>query len=106
MDGSVAVAIRLLGLTDIPLAFFLSTADGTDPETAAASGEDYVSVVMMPVNFIPSLSVVTQITVNFQLINDDTVENSEQFQIMLESLDGVNVDGNSTVITIQDNDCK
>lgn len=106
MDGTVAVAIRLLGSTDIPLPFFLFTAEGTDPEVAATSGEDFVSISMMPVVFSSSLSAVTE---NFPLINDDIVERSEQFEIMLEraeSLDGVNIDRNATVITIQDNDCE
>ena len=110
MDGTVAVAIRLLGLTDIPLTFFLSTAEGTDPATPAAiSGEDFVSISMMPVVFNPSLNAVAQLTVNFPLINDDTVESNEQFQIMLEetaNLGGVSIDRNTTVITIQDDDCE
>ena len=104
-DCSVAVEIRLLGLSDIPLTLFLSTNDQT-----ATSGEDYVSVSMMPVIFNPSnsLSMVTQ-SVTFQLINDATVENSEQFEILLEngeSLAGVGIDRNMTIVIIQDNDCE
>lgn len=109
MDGAVAVAIRLVGLSDVPLTFYLSTAElqDIDPEGVATSGVDFVSISMMPVVFNPSLSQLTQLTVNFPLINDDTVESNEQFQIVLEtteSLNGVSVDRNTTVIIIQDND--
>lgn len=101
MDYYVTVEIRLTGSTEIPLTLYLSTTDQT-----AVAGEDFVRVTRMAIT-LGSFGTATQL---IQLINDDTVEEEEQFQISLEwdesLLSQVNSDQTVTVINVQDNDCK
>ena len=101
MDYYVTVEIRLTGSTEIPLTLYLSTTDQT-----AVAGEDFVRVTRMAIT-LGSFGTATQL---IQLINDDTVEEEEQFQISLEwdesLLSQVNSDQTITVINVQDNDCK
>ena len=97
-DSSVAVEIRLTGSSEVPLTVYVSTSD-----ESAVSGEDYVGVQRVPVIINP-LSGTVEFRVD--IVDDDVVEGDEQFQVSLEGGSRVLIGQATTVISLQDDDCK
>ena len=93
--------ISAIGSAEIPLTFFLTTS-----AESAVSGDDYEGFTMMSVNVV-----VPTTTVNVRLVDDDTVEMPEQFQVSLLASDSlpsarVSISRNVTSVNIIDDDGK
>ena len=91
--------ISVVGSSQIPLNFFVTTSDGS-----AISGEDYDGFTMMSVSVTAPMTSVT-----VRLIDDNVVEALKQFQISLVPSDDlplarVSIDRNLTSITIENDD--
>ena len=100
--GVVEVAVVKYGSSSLPLSVSLSTMSGS-----ASSPQDFTAISGMELTFSPSQS---RQTVNINIINDGTFEDTEEFSVLLTpaSLQSrVCSDGsNTTTVQISDDDSK
>ena len=98
-DGFVEVGVIKNGSSALPLSVSLSTMSGS-----AISPQDFTSVSGQELTFSPTQS---RQTVNINILNDDILEDVEQFSVMLTQINpraSVMDSSNSANIIISDDD--
>ena len=98
-EGSVEVAVVKYGSSTLPLSLRLSTMNDS-----ATSPQDFTEIVSQDISFTPGER---RQTVGIGIVNDDVLENAEQFSVVLTQIDPqtrLMEMQNSTTITITDDD--
>ena len=100
-EGSVEVAVVKYGSSTLPLSVRLSTMSDS-----ATSPQDFTEIVSRNISFTPGER---RQTVSIAIVDDDVLEDAEQFFVVLTQIDPqtrVIEAQNLTSITITDNDRK
>ena len=97
----VEVGVVKYGSSSLPLSVSLSTMSGS-----ATSPQDFTPISGQELTFSPAQS---RQTVAITIVDDEVLEDPEQFSVLLTQLvpqTRVMNSFNSTTVTISDNDCK
>ena len=100
-EGSVEVAVVKYGSSTLPLSVRLSTTSDS-----ATSPQDFTEIVSQDISFAPGER---RQTVNIVIVNDNVLEDAEQFSVVLTQIHPqtrLMEMQNLTTITITDNDCE